>query len=116
MGSKKTLPTFYPFQSETLSGVATVTSLPTFIGNLDNIGCQVIFSGTMVGNLTALVSNDNLNYDTVTFSPPLPQPLGVNIRYAIDLNQLPWPYLQFSYTNISGAGVLTVSIYGKDLN
>jgi hypothetical protein len=116
MGAKKTLPTYFPFIDAALAGTSTVKSIPTFIANLDNIGCQVIFTGTMVGNLTVNVSNDNINFDAITFSPLLPQPLGVDIRYAIDLNQVPWPYLQFSYTNISGAGTLSVSIFGKDLN
>ncbi len=116
MGSKKTLPTFFPFQAQAVTGTNNYPSPSTFIANLDNIGAQVIFTGTMTGTLVVEVSNDNTNFDSLTFDPVLDQPSGSALHFGIDLNQLPWPYLRFSYLNASGSGVLTVSIFGKDLN
>jgi hypothetical protein len=116
MGSKKTLPTFSPFAAVAVSGTTTYTSPSTFVANLDNVGPQVVFVGTMTGAFSVLVSNDDSNYDALTFVPALSQPAGSNLKYAIDLNQLPWPYIKFQYVNSSGSGTLTVTIFAKDLN
>lgn len=116
MGSKKTLPVYYSFQAQAVSSTTTYTSPSSFIGNLDNIGVQVKFVGTQTGTFSVQVSNDDTDFDDLTFSPALSQPAGSNLSYVIDLNQLPWPYLRFKYVNASGSGALTVSIYGKDVN
>ena len=124
MGSKKTLPIYYPFGTQTPTGVTpiavtgtnTYTSPSTFIANLDNVGAQVIWTGTPTGVLTVNVSNDNVDFDSLTFNPALAQPAGAPLKYVISLNQLPWPYVQFQYTNSAGSGTLFLSIFGKDLN
>jgi hypothetical protein len=125
MGFKKTLPIYYPFQPGAfppitplvVTGTNTYTSNPsTFVGNLDNIGCQVAFTGTPTGTLSVLGSNDNVTFFSLTFNPALSQPGGSALAYGIDLNQFPWPYIQFQYVNSSGTGGLVVSIFGKDLN
>lgn len=116
MGSKKTLNTFYSFSAQAIQSTDSITSPATFIGNLDNVGAQVIFTGTQTGTLNVQVSNDNTNFSSLTFNPLLTQPTGSNLSYVINLNQLPFPYLQFYYTNASGSGTLTVSIFGKDVN
>lgn len=116
MGFKKTLPTYTPFHLTPITGTATVNSPSTFVANLDNIGVQVQFGGSGSGTFTVNVSNDNIDFDSLTFDPVLSQPTGSPLKYVISLNQLPWPYLQFSYTNISGTGTLNVTIFGKDLN
>lgn len=116
MGSKKVLYEFVPFNTIPVTGATTYTSVSTSIPNLDNVGCQVIWVGTMVGTLTVLVSNDNQNFDSLTFNPILAQPTGSNLKYAISLNQLPWLFVAFQYVNTSGTGTLYLSIAGKDLN
>jgi hypothetical protein len=116
MGFKKTLPLYYPFRNQSVSGTNTVTSQSTFIGNLDNVGVQVIYTGSPTGNLSVNISNDGVNFNALSFSPSISQPTGSALSFGINLSQLPWPYVQFSYTNSSGSGTLTVSIFGKDLN
>jgi hypothetical protein len=116
MGFKKTLPTYYPFNATAISSTNTVTSPSTYIGNLDNIGCMVKYTGTPTGTLTVNVSNDNVIFTSLTFTPAITQPSGSPLTFGIDLNQVPWPYLEFIYTNASGSGTLTISIFGKDLN
>jgi hypothetical protein len=116
MGFKKTLPTFYPFKSTPISSTTLYVSPSTFVGNLDNIGCMVGYTGTPTGTLTVNVSNDNVLYTAITFNPAIAQPRGTPLTFGIDLNQVPWPYLQFDYTHTSGTGTLTISIYAKDLN
>lgn len=116
MGAKKILPFYRPFTAQAVSSTTVYTSPTTYIANLDNIGAQVAFVGTMTGTLVVNVSNDGISFDALTFSPPLAQPTGAALHFAINLNQLSWPYLQFVYTNASGSGTLNLSITGKDLN
>ncbi len=92
------------------------TTAPQAVANKDNIGLQIIFTGTMVGVLTVNCSIDNVHFDPLTFNPALSQPAGSNLRYLIDLNQLPFPYFNVSYTNASGSGTLAVYFSTKDLN
>lgn len=89
---------------------------PFNAANLDNLGLQVTFTGTMAGTLSVMCSIDGKNYQSLTFSPVLSQPAGSNLSYLIDLNQLPFPYLQIQYINASGSGTLIVYLSAKDLN
>lgn len=86
------------------------------VANKDNVGLQIIFTGTMVGVLTVNCSIDNSHFTPLTFTPALSQPTGSNLSYLIDLNQLPFPYFNVSYTNASGSGALAVFFSTKDLN
>lgn len=129
MGSKNALPGRAPgpnsaqwpaglelMSAVSVSGTNTYTSNTFNASNLDNIGLQVTFTGTMNGTLSVLCSIDNVNFDALTFSPSLSQPSGSNLNYLINLNQLPFPYLQVQYVNSSGSGTLTVYLSAKDLN
>lgn len=104
------------FKATAVSGTTVYTS-PTFnAAILDNIGIQIAFAGTMTGTLVVQCSIDNVNFIPLTFTPALAQPSGSNLSYLINLNQLPFPYLQVSYTNASGSGTLTAYLSAKDLN
>lgn len=124
MGFKKTLPLFFPFNAGTfqnpvgvsITGSNTYTGPITNVTNLDNIGAQVIWTGNPQGTLTVNGSNDGVNFFALTFNPALAQPAGSALSYGINLNQFPWPYLEFQYVNTSGSGTLLLSITGKDLN
>ncbi len=116
MGSKKTLPEYVLINAGAMTGTATLNSTPTNIQNLDNVGLQVSWTGTAVGTFAVQCSIDGVTYDSLTFNPALTQPAGTPGGYLIDLNQLPFPWLQVTYTNTSGSGTLTVSIFGKDVN
>ncbi len=102
--------------SASVSSTNVYTSATQAVANKDNLGLQVSFTGTMVGTLTVKCSIDNVNFDALTFSPVLTQPSGSNLRYLINLNQLPFPYFIVEYTNASGSGTLTVFFSAKDLN
>jgi len=99
-----------------VSSTNTYTSPTQAVANKDNIGLQVAFTGTMTGTLTVNCSIDNVNFTSLTFNPALTQPSGSNLSYLIDLNQVPFPYLNVAYTNSSGSGTLTVFFSAKDLN
>lgn len=128
MGSKKSIPGsnnspgnpltpgLVLLPSTAISSTNTYTS-PVFNAiNLDNIGLDVVFTGTPTGTLTVNCSIDGVVFTSLTFNPVLTQPSGGNLRYLISLNQLPYPYLQVSYTNSSGSGTLQVNLSGKDIN
>ncbi len=102
--------------SASVSSTNTYVSLTQAVANKDNVGLQIIFAGTMVGTLTVNCSIDNVHFDALTFSPVLTQPSGSALRYLIDLNQVPFPYFNVSYTNASGSGTLSVFFSAKDLN
>lgn len=99
-----------------VSGAATFDSSIFNAANLDNIGIQLSFVGTMVGTVSVQCSIDNVNYIDLTFIPALAQPNGSNLSYLISLNQLPYPYTKVHYVNSSGSGTLTAFLSAKDLN
>lgn len=100
----------------TMSGTNTIYSQILDISKMDNQGLEVAWSGTPTGTFSVLVSNSAVNWPSLTFTPPLAQPVGSAGEYAVDLNQLPFKYMMLQYTNISGSGVLTVYGQQKDLN
>lgn len=116
MGSKKTLPFYQLITNGVMAGTSTLNSIPTNVMNLDNLCLQVRWSGTPTGTFSVLGSNDNINFDALTFNPTLAQPSGSAGSYLIDLNQVPFAWLMVQYVNSAGSGVLNVSIFGKDLN
>jgi hypothetical protein len=110
------LPPGLELMDQAVTGTNTYTSNVFNAANLDNIGLQVEFTGTMAGTLTVNCSIDNKVYIPLTFNPVLSQPAGSNLSYLIDLNQLPFPYLNIQYTNATGSGTLIVYLGAKDLN
>lgn len=116
MGHKKTLDSYSLITDGVMTGTTTLTSPPTYIANLDNIGLQVGWTGTPTGTVSVLVSPDDVNYDALTFDPALTQPSGSASRYWINISQLASFYIKVQYVNASGTGVLNVKICGKDLN
>lgn len=129
MGAKNTIPGksnagpqnqwpkgYHLMSTVAVSGTATVNSEVFNISNLDNVGIQINFVGTMTGTLTVNCSIDNANFIALTFSPALSQPAGSNLSYLINLNQVPYPYVRLSYTNATGSGTLDVYLSAKDLN
>jgi len=69
----------------------------------------------MTGTLTVQCSNDGVTFTALTFSPALTQPSGSNLNYLVDLNQVPFYYLEVVYVNASGSGTLTSILTSKDL-
>lgn len=127
MGQKKTIPASIGADSKAsqvvftgsgaMTGTNTITSAkPTFIGNVDNGGLEISWIGTPTGTLSIQCSISNVTYYSLTFSPGITQPAGSAGGYLIDLNQIPFPYIQISYTNVSGSGTLSAWTFYKDLN
>lgn len=97
-----------------MSGTNTIYSNIIDISRMDNIGAEVAWTGTPTGTISLLVSVSGINWPSLTIT--IGQPAGSANNYAIDLNQLPWKYFMFKYTNTSGSGLLNVFLQMKDLN
>lgn len=98
-----------------VTGTNTYTSPITDISQQHNVGLDVRFAGTMTGTFTVNCSNDGIVFNSLTFTPPLAQPAGSNLQYLVDLNQVPFRYLQVSYVNASGSGTIISILMSKDL-
>lgn len=115
------------FQSITSGNMAltSITSAITNVEFLDNIGVQLQWSGSPVGNFEIQVS---LNYDQdingnvinagtwvpltfPTYNNDIPTSAGSPLY--IDLNQLSAPWVRVVYTKTSGTGTLNTYICGK---
>lgn len=128
MGSKRVLPAYQiipnvgiPNQSlpavlGVMTGTDVITSNPTNIQNLDNIGLQIAWTGTAIGVIEIQCSIDGVTFMDLSFGPPIAQPAGVDGGYLVNLTELPYPLIRVKYTNASGTGTLSAWICGKDLN
>jgi hypothetical protein len=131
-GRKNTLRQFQNITNANMSG--TITSPVTSIQWLDNIGIQLIFSGSPVGSFSVQVSasysqdlEGNVT-NTGTWSPVLLTywngstavqglsiPTSVGSPIYVDLNQLSSPWIQVVYTPVSGTGTLNAFITAKEI-
>jgi len=123
MGAKK-INQYWLIQNGVMSGTSTINSTPQYVFNQDNLGLEVSWTGTPTGTITVLGSISQQFQDagatatfySFTFGPALPQPAGSGGSFLVNLNQVPFPYIKVSYTNVSGSGTLNVFLSGKDLN
>ncbi len=99
-----------------MASTNTIYSQILDISKMDNCGLEVTWTGTPTGTFSVMVSNSGINFYALTFNPALTQPSGSAGGYAIDLNQLPFKYMNLQYVNSSGSGSLTVYAQMKDLN
>lgn len=100
-----------------MSSTNAILSNVQNVQNFDNIGLQIKFVGTAVGTITITARvDDQGTFLPLTLDPPITQPSGGDGEQLISLHQLPYPEIQVKYVNASGAGVLNVWLFSKDLN
>lgn len=120
MGSKTILKPTHVMQSGgtavSVSGTSTYTSLPINIKNTDNVGLQLVWTGTPTGTFTILHSPDGVLYDSITLSPLITQPAGSAGHWSVVLQQDPFQWVKVQYVNASGSGTVDVIVTAKDLN
>jgi hypothetical protein len=102
--------------SGAMASTNTIYSNIVDMATMDNVGIEVVWTGTPTGTFTVNGSNSGANFFALTFDPALTQPAGSGGGYLIDLNQFPFKYLLLEYTNASGSGLLTTYGQKKDLN
>lgn len=106
---------FTQFNAQAVSGTTTYTSPAANILYQHNVGLDIRFTGTMAGILTVNCSNDGVVFTSLTFDPVLSQPSGSNLNFLVDLNNVPFQFVNVAYTNASGSGTLTSILTSKDL-
>lgn len=103
---------------------ATLTSTNADLTYVDNVSVQVTWTGTAVGNLQVLTSNDGTNWVVEVDVPAAGGSTtgysglainGVAGTFRLDLNQVSAPLLRAVYTKVSSTGSLTVSASGKGI-
>jgi hypothetical protein len=99
-----------------MSSTNTIYSQIIKVDRMDNHGLEVTWTGTPVGTLQVMASTSGIAFYALTFDPALTQPAGGPGGYLINLNQFPFRYFLFEYTNSAGSGTLTVYAQLKDVN
>jgi len=120
-GRKSNLFRFQNITDGDMSG--DVTSIITNIQQLDNIGFQVVWTGTPVGSFDIQVS---LNYTQDEWGnvqnagdwssiglTPAPAAEGSADSAYIDINQISAPWIRLIYTRTSGTGTLQGYVTAK---
>lgn len=90
-----------------------ITGTAMDISGLDNIGVQLVFTGTPTGTFTIQGSNDNTTWANITTSPTTISASGSASDHLISLSGLPFHYLRVKYTRASSTGTLNAYVTGK---
>lgn len=123
MSRKSNLKRFKTIVNGNMAGslISTVTNIEF----LDNIGVQLNFSGSPVGNFQVQVSIDydqDINGNVINAGSWVPVQLSNSSTNApsslgspiyIDLNQLSAPWIRIAYNFTSGTGILSAFICAK---
>jgi hypothetical protein len=90
-----------------------ITSGVTDVQYLDNIGLQLIFTGTPTGDFFVDVSLDGGTTWTPLSLSPAPQATGGPGSLYVDINQISAPKIRVRYDFSAGTGVLNAYLCGK---
>ena len=108
----------YPIYPTTAVTSGNKTSAVTSIFNQDNVGLQLIWTGTLAGTFDVQVSAD-YNRDTLAGTwtsvglPAVQTAAGSASNAYVDLNQLSAPWVRVVFTYTSGSGNLTEYLVAK---
>ncbi len=98
------------------SMAASITGPTTTIDVVDQVCYQVAWSSSdAVGTISVQGSVDGVTFSDLTFTPALAQPSSNSGGYLINLALIPFTYIRFKYTRVSGTGTMTVSMSVKGL-
>lgn len=96
--------------------LASLTSIVPPIQWEDNVGLQLVWTGSPVGTFAVQVSLDQINWATIpasAFNGTYPVPGTTTSPGYLDLNQLSASYIRVVYTRTSGTGTLNVLMAAK---
>jgi len=111
-GRKSQLPPYPVISAGDMS--MNITGPVTNIQYLDNVGLQLVFTGTPTGTFFVDLSLDQTNWTPITFSAS-PVASGSAGNIYLDMNQLSAPYIRVRYVASSGAGSLNAMITSKQV-
>lgn len=95
-----------------------VTSSVTNVFFKDNIGIQLVWTGTLAGTFAVQISADYVpdtgvgTWTSITLSP-VPTAAGSPDNAYIDITQISAPFIRVVFTHSGGSGNLTGTIVGK---
>lgn len=121
MARKDTLKSYVLLNAQsTASNFDTYTN-PTNIDYLDNVGIQVVWTGTSVGTLEVYGSNDTANVQQGTYPTNWSKfEFGAvinvdttNSDLLIHMNQVPYSWIALKYIATSGTGTITAKLTVK---
>lgn len=110
------------FQNKDASASFDNKNAATDVQFLDNLGIQVNWTGTPVGILKVLVSNDVasptdgipvVNWSELDLDGGVPAIDNTNSDLIINLHQLPFKWLAVEYVKTSGTGAITIQLTSK---
>lgn len=127
MSGRKNVLTPHRFITDgVMTGVAAITSEVIVISFMDNVGIQLIWTGTAVGTFAVQVSNNyhktepggavsnSGTWTTIPLDPAIAAAGSADNAF-IDLNQMGACAVRVVYTNSSGTGVLNGYVSAKAL-
>lgn len=109
------------FQAQNASASFDNKNNATDVQFLDNMGIQVIWTGSPVGVLKVLTSNDVaspsdgipvVNWSELDFGTSIAID-NTNSDILININQLPFKWLAVEYVRTSGTGAITIQFTSK---
>jgi len=121
MARKDTLKSYVLLNAQSTASSFDTYSNPTNVDYLDNVGIQVVWTGTTVGVLEVYGSNDAANaqqgkYPTNWSKFEFGAVINVdttNSDLLIHMNQLPYSWIALKYTATSGTGTMTAKLTVK---
>lgn len=134
MRGKSSLVKFHNINAQSMTGTSVITSAVTSIKDLDDVGIQLNWTSSPVGNFRVQVSIDHVEDDlrnvsvagnwvpllfsywngsAFVTSYDIPTSLGSSIF--IDMALLSAPWMRVIYTNASSSGTLDGFITAKQL-
>jgi len=121
MARKDTLKSYVLLNEQSTASSFDTYSNPTNIDYLDNVGIQVVWTGTTVGVLEVYGSNDAANaqqgkYPTNWSKFEFGATINVdttNSDLLIHMNQVPYSWIALKYTATSGTGTMTAKLTVK---
>ena len=121
MARKNTLKSYVLLNAQSTASSFDTYSNPTNIDYLDNVGIQVVWTGTTVGVLEVYGSNDDANaqqgkYPTNWSKFEFGATINVdttNSDLLIHMNQVPYSWIALKYIATSGTGTMTAKLTVK---
>ena len=94
---------------------ADLVSISTDIKTQDNVGYQVIYTGTPTGDFLVQGTINGIDWETLDIGTPGPTAIGMGGSFVVSLTQVPYAKLRLAYTASSGMGLLNVWVMVKRL-
>lgn len=92
-----------------------ITSAVTDISNTDNIGIELVFTGTAQGAFYVDSSIDGTTFTAMDFGSPGPLAAGSADSILLNIQQCPYRKIRVRYVPVSGTGTLNAWISTKQI-